>query len=68
MRYETSCKFDAGPPTKARYDNVFENLSYTIDDISSDPNNPFVLKGERTIPGSKPGEGITVTWDLARYQ
>ena len=64
--YETSCAFKTDPPHKSQWENNVENLWYAIEEIPINPQNPYVLKGKREIPGSKPGEGIWVEWDLAR--
>ncbi|HEX8367641.1 MAG TPA: hypothetical protein VF604_03665 [Pyrinomonadaceae bacterium] len=64
--WEGACDFktENKPPTK--WIHTIDRIGDTIDNIPVDPQNPYVLKGSRNIPGSKPGEGVLVTWDLER--
>lgn len=64
--YEGVCAtpLENKPPTQ--WKETIENVGTSIENIPVDPNNPYVLKGSRTIPGTRPGEGIWVTWDLER--
>ncbi len=64
--YESSCPSKKDPPRKEQWENKVENLWHAVENIPVDPQNPYVLKGKREIPGSKKGEGIWVEWNLAR--
>jgi hypothetical protein len=64
--YKTSCPTKTDPPYKSQWENKVEDIWHTVENIPLDPKNPYVLKGNREIPGNRPGEGIRVEWDLAR--
>jgi hypothetical protein len=64
--YVGACGLPIENKPATKWKETIDRIGRSIENISVDPQNPYVLKGSRTFPGSKPGEGVLVTWDLER--